>query len=102
MRKDFRNARETLELKEKELNAITDFLKAAVDGMVVGQVSQPPDNIISNSDLHDVATGLLNSVSNYVNDCNDLKQKLIDSQDQVSSILFGKSFASCIIKIYIN
>ena len=79
---DYQNLNDAFELKKKDLSELDCYLKALVDGMVLGQVIQAPDRI-SNPDLQESTLNLFNSVSDFIYNYNDLKKKLTDSQNQV-------------------
>lgn len=81
--KSYENLENVLELKNMEINELDCYLKALTDEIAIGKVEQDPDQI-NNPAFKQTTLALFNTVSDCINNYNDLKQKLADSQNKVN------------------
>ena len=79
---DYQNLENLLELESLSISELDSYLKNFTNGIVVGKVEQD-HGTITNPELKKTALTLFNAVSDCINNYNDLKQKLADSQDKV-------------------
>jgi hypothetical protein len=79
---EYQDLQKALQTKDSERSEVFDFVKNLVNDMLLGQAPQNPNKLRDKS-MQAALTNLKNTVSDYVQSHNDLKQRLGNTQVKV-------------------